>query len=253
MTITLLGTGTSTGIPMVACHCEVCTSADLKDKRLRSAVMIEDKNLRVIIDAGPDFRQQMLREQVDRIDAIVITHAHKDHTAGLDEVRAFNFFQKKAIDVYATTEVQKAIKTEFYYAFETKHMGGIPEISLVTIDEKPFTIGHLQFIPIKVMHLKLPVFGFRIGDFSYITDVNYIEPAEMDKVRGSKVLVLDALRKKKHVSHFTLSEAVGIANDIHPQKAYFTHISHQMGLHKEVDESLPQNMHLGYDGLKIEV
>jgi len=215
--------------------------------------MIEDNGLRVIIDAGPDFRQQMLREKVDRIDAIVITHAHKDHTAGLDEIRAFNYFQKTSIDVYATTEVQEKIKAEFYYAFGDKQYPGIPQMNLKTIDEKPFTIGHLQFIPVHVMHLNMPVLGFRIGDFSYITDANYIEPSELDKIRGSRILVLDALRKKKHVSHFTLDEALAIAKDIHPEKAYFTHISHQLGLHEEVESSLPKGIHLGYDGLKFEL
>jgi len=195
----------------------------------------------------------MLREKVDRIDAIVITHAHKDHTAGLDEIRAFNYFQKMPIDVYATTEVQEKIKDEFYYAFGDKHYPGIPQMNLKTINEKPFSIGHLQFIPIKVMHLNMPVLGFRIGDFSYITDANYIDPAELDKVKGSHILVLDALRKKKHISHFTLDEAIAIAKDIHPEKAYFTHISHQLGLHKEVESSLPEGIHLGYDGLKFSI
>lgn len=253
MTITLLGTGTSTGVPMIACHCEVCSSTDPKDNRLRSSVMIEDNGLRVVIDAGTDFRQQMLREKVDRVDAIVITHAHKDHVGGLDEIRAFNVFQKKPIDVYATTEVQEKIKTEFYYAFGDKKYPGIPQMNLITIDEKPFTIGHLQFIPVKVMHLNMPVLGFRIGNFSYITDANYIAPAELDKIRGSRILVLDALRKKKHISHFSLDEAIAIANDIHPEKTYFTHISHQLGLHKEVESSLPEGIHLGYDGLKFSI
>jgi phosphoribosyl 1,2-cyclic phosphate phosphodiesterase len=251
--ITILGTGTSTGVPMIACYCEVCSSLNPKDKRLRSSAMIEDNGLRVVIDAGPDFRQQMLRENIDRIDAIVITHAHKDHVAGLDEIRAFNVFQKTPIDVYATAEVQEKIRIEFYYAFGGKQYPGIPQMNLKTIDENPFSIAHLKLIPIKVMHLNMPVLGFRIGDFSYITDANYIEPAELDKVRGSRILVLDALRKKKHVSHFTLDEAIVIANNIHPEKTYFTHISHQLGLHEEVETSLPKNMHLGYDGLKLTI
>jgi phosphoribosyl 1,2-cyclic phosphate phosphodiesterase len=251
--ITVLGTGTSTGVPMIACHCEVCSSLNLKDKRLRSSVMIEDNGLRVIIDAGPDFRQQMLRENIDRIDAIVITHAHKDHVGGLDEIRAFNVFQKTPIDVYATTEVQEKIKIEFYYAFGKKQYPGIPQMNLKTIDENPFNIAHLKFIPIKVMHLNMPVLGFRIGDFSYITDANFIEPTELDKVKGSRIVMLDALRKKKHISHFTLDEAIAIAGEIHPEKTYFTHISHQLGLHDEVETSLPKNMHLGYDGLKFTI
>jgi len=238
---------------MIACHCEVCSSTDFRDNRLRSSVLIQDNDLTIAIDAGPDFRQQMLREKVDRIDAIVITHAHKDHVAGLDEIRAFNFFQHKAIDIYATTEVQEKIKIEFYYAFGEKKYPGIPEMNLITINESPFTIGHLKFIPIKLMHLNMIVYGFRIGDFSYVTDVNYIAPEEMEKLKGTKILVLDALRKKKHISHFTLDEAIAVANEIHPQKTYFTHISHQLGLHKEVEASLHPNMHLAFDGLKLSV
>ena len=238
---------------MIACHCEVCSSTDFRDNRLRSSVLIQDNDLTIAIDAGPDFRQQMLREKVDRIDAIVITHAHKDHVAGLDEIRAFNFFQHKAIDIYATTEVQEKIKIEFYYVFGEKKYPGIPEMNLITINESPFTIGHLKFIPIKLMHLNMIVYGFRIGDFSYVTDVNYIAPEEMEKLKGTKILVLDALRKKKHISHFTLDEAIAVANEIHPQKTYFTHISHQLGLHKEVEASLHPNMHLAFDGLKLSV
>jgi len=238
---------------MIACHCEVCSSTDFRDNRLRSSVLIQDNDLTIAIDAGPDFRQQMLREKVDRIDAIVITHAHKDHVAGLDEIRAFNFFQHKAIDIYATTEVQEKIKIEFYYAFGEKKYPGIPEMNLITINESPFTIGHLKFIPIKLMHLNMIVYGFRIGDFSYVTDVNYIAPEEMEKLKGTKILVLDALRKKKHISHFTLDEAIAVANEIHPQKTYFTHISHQLGLHREVEASLHPNMHLAFDGLKLSV
>jgi len=253
LTVTFLGTGTSSGVPMIACHCEVCSSTDFRDNRLRSSVLIEDNDLTIAIDAGPDFRQQMLREKVDRIDAIVITHAHKDHVAGLDEIRAFNFFQHKAIDIYATTEVQEKIKIEFYYVFGEKKYPGIPEMNLITINESPFTIGHLKFIPIKLIHLNMIVYGYRIGDFSYVTDVNYIAPEEMEKLKGTKILVLDALRKKKHISHFTLDEAIAVANEIHPQKTYFTHISHQLGLHKEVEASLHPNMHLAFDGLKLSV
>ena len=238
---------------MIACHCEVCSSTDFRDNRLRSSVLIEDNDLTIAIDAGPDFRQQMLREKVDRIDAIVITHAHKDHVAGLDEIRAFNFFQHKAIDIYATTEVQEKIKIEFYYVFGEKKYPGIPEMNLITINESPFTIGHLKFIPIKLIHLNMIVYGYRIGDFSYVTDVNYIAPEEMEKLKGTKILVLDALRKKKHISHFTLDEAIAVANEIHPQKTYFTHISHQLGLHREVEASLHPNMHLAFDGLKLSV
>jgi phosphoribosyl 1,2-cyclic phosphate phosphodiesterase len=253
MKITFLGTGTSQGVPVIACNCEVCRSLDYRDKRLRVSIHIEVDGKSLVIDAGPDFRQQMLRERIHQLDAVVFTHEHKDHTAGLDDVRAYNFFQRKDMPVYGREQVLEQIKQEFAYAFAEIRYPGIPQINLNTITNKPFEIEGVKLIPIEVLHFKLPVFGYRIGDFTYITDVNHISDEELQKVRGSKVLVLGALRKEKHLSHFSLSEALEVIAKVAPQKAYITHISHQMGLHSEVEEELPANVRLAYDGLKIEL
>ncbi len=213
--------------------------------------MVELKGKTIVIDSGPDFRQQMLRANVTRLDALVFTHEHKDHIAGMDDIRAFNYFQKEAIDVFATNRVQQAIRREFPYIFEDFKYPGIPEINLIEIDKEPFEIKGISITPIHVMHMKLPVLGFRIGDFTYITDANFITAEEKEKIKGSKVLVLNALRREKHVSHFTLQEALDLVEELKPEKAYFTHISHQLGLHGEVEEELPSNVRLSYDGLVI--
>lgn len=215
--------------------------------------MIEDDNTRVVIDSGPDFRQQMLQHKVNRLDAIVFTHEHKDHIAGLDDVRGFNFVQKSKMNVYATEKVQQALKREFAYVFSEIKYPGIPEIELHTITHQKFKINTLEFEPIDVMHMHLPVLAFRIKDFCYITDANFISPAAMEKIKGSKVIVINALRKEKHASHFTMDEAIDVLKQLNPEKAYFTHISHQLGLHDEVNASLPSNIQCGYDGLSIEV
>ncbi|MCC7232541.1 MAG: MBL fold metallo-hydrolase [Bacteroidia bacterium] len=253
MQITFLGTGTSQGVPMIACDCEVCTSGDIRDKRLRTSVMIRQNSFCLVVDSGPDFRQQMLRENVKTLDAIVFTHEHKDHIAGLDDVRAFNYLTGRPMNVYASERVTEALKREFFYVFSGDTYPGIPKLQLHTIHGIPFDVGPLRMIPIEVLHLNLPVFGFRTDDFSYITDANFISPAEMDKIRGSKVLVLNALRKEKHVSHFTLSEAIKIAREIKAGTTYLTHISHQMGLHEALEKELPPGIHLAYDGLKLEI
>lgn len=253
MIFTFLGTGTSQGVPLIGCRCEVCLSNDPKDKRLRSALMVEDDETRVVIDTGPDFRQQMLREDVTGLDAVVFTHEHKDHIAGLDDVRAFNYLQKKAMDVYASEAVQVALRREFFYIFSGDRYPGIPKIDLKTIDHSPFNVAGIPFIPIPVMHLNLPVLGFRIGDFTYITDANSIPPASKELIKGSKVLVLNALRKEKHVSHFTLDEAVQLIEELEPELAYLTHISHQLGKHADIDKSLPGNIRCAFDGLKVSV
>lgn len=253
MKITFLGTGTSQGIPIIACGCAICTSSDPRDNRLRSSIMVESAGKNIVIDSGPDFRQQMLREKVQRLDALLFTHEHKDHIAGMDDIRAFNFFQKKAIDIYADERVQKAIKREFPYIFDDFKYPGIPEINLHTIENKIFEIKGLPVIPILVKHLKLPVFGFRFGDFTYITDANYISGEEKEKIKGSKVIVLNALRREKHVSHFNLEEAIALMQELKPETGYFTHISHQLGLHEEVEKELPDNIKLAYDGLVVEV
>ncbi len=251
MKITFLGTGTSQGVPLIACKCEVCTSTNVKDKRLRSSVMVETSTTTIVIDTGPDFRQQMLREQVEQLDAVVFTHEHKDHIAGLDDVRAFNFINGKHIEVYATSRVQAAIKREFAYIFAEDKYPGIPLINLHEINVAPFKINHIEFIPIEVMHYKMPVLGFRIADFTYITDAKSISEKEKEKIKGSKVLVLNALRREEHISHFTFQEAIDLAKELDVEQAYFTHISHQLGLHEQVSEELPSNIFLAYDGLKL--
>jgi len=253
VTITFLGTGTSQGVPVIACNCEVCTSPDLHDKRLRSSIMIEDEGKLIVIDSGPDFRYQMLRAKVKHLDAIVFTHEHKDHIAGLDDIRAFNYRQETAIDVYATTRVQEALKREYSYIFAEMKYPGIPEINLHTIDLNPFFIGNIKFIPIEVMHYKLPVLGFRIGDFTYITDAKTISEHEKQKIKGTRFLVINALQIEKHISHFTFVEAIAFAKEIGAEKTYFTHISHRLGRHEATLRVLPKNITLAYDGLVLEV
>ncbi len=238
---------------MIGCECEVCSSPNPKDKRLRSSVMIETASTTVVVDTTPDFRYQMLRLGVKKIDAIIFTHPHKDHIAGLDDVRAFNFFTKKPMDVYANYLTEEALRRDFYYAFSDTKYPGVPEIDIHTITTEPFTIGDLLIEPILVWHLKMPVLGFRFGPFTYITDANMIEEKEMNKIRGSKVMVLNALRKEKHISHYNLEEAVALVKQLGVPEAYFTHISHQLGLHDSIEKELPDGIHLGYDGLTIKL
>ncbi len=252
MKITFLGTGTSQGVPFIGCDCPVCTSADKRNDRLRTAVWIDTPEASVVIDSGPDFRQQMLRYNVRRLDAIVFTHGHKDHVAGMDDVRAYNFHDKKAMNVYADLNTQEVLKREFQYVFQELNYPGIPQVDLNTINgDNSFNINGLKFNPIKVLHYKMEVLGFRIGDFTYITDANYISPEQLDKAKGSKVLVLNALRHEAHPSHFTLKEAIEVATSVGAENTYFTHISHQLGLHDEIETTLPQGMHLAYDGLTL--
>ena len=251
MQITFLGTGTSQGVPVIACGCEVCQSLDFRDKRFRVSIHIEIDGKSFVIDTGPDFRQQMLRERIKNLDAVIFTHEHKDHTAGLDDVRAYNFFQKRDMPIYARKQVLEQIKTEFAYAFTEIRYPGIPQIQLNEIHNRTFEIAGVNFTPVEVMHLHLPVFGFRIKDFTYITDVNFISEAEIEKIKGSKVVVIGALRKEKHLSHFSLAEAIEVIKKIAPEQAYITHISHQMGLHREVEMELPPFINLAYDGLVL--
>jgi phosphoribosyl 1,2-cyclic phosphate phosphodiesterase len=249
--ITFLGTGTSTGIPMIACECAVCTSTDKKDKRLRSSILVESENTRFVVDTTPDFRYQMLRENIKHLDAVLFTHPHKDHIAGLDDVRAFNFFQEQAMQIYANQMTIDALMREFAYAFADKKYPGVPNLELNTIVLEPFSIGDIAITPIEVWHMKMPVFGYRFGDFTYITDANRIEEREKEKIRGSKVLVLNALRKEKHISHYNLDEAIELVQELKIPTAYFTHISHQLGKQEEIEKRLPKGIHLGYDGLEL--
>jgi len=251
--ITFLGTGTSQGVPVIACNCIICQSEDRRDKRLRTSLLVEAEDQNIVIDAGPDFRQQMLRAEVKQLDSILLTHEHKDHIGGMDDVRAFNYINKKPIDIYSDERVQRAVMREYPYVFSEHKYPGVPQMNLITIDDKPFQIGNLHIIPVKVHHYRLPVYGFRINDFAYITDANYISEENKGKLTGVKYMVINALRKEKHLSHFNLSEALDLINEISPRKGYITHISHQMGLHSEVSQELPANVELAYDGLVVDI
>jgi len=252
MKITFLGTGTSSGVPMIGCNCEVCSSNDVRDNRLRSSILITTEKENFAIDCGPDFRQQMLKHKVQQLHGIVYTHEHHDHTAGLDDIRGYNYFMNCPMKLYAAPRVEEAIRREFAYIFADHKYPGIPDVNIYNIENNiDFILGSLLVKPIEVMHYKLPVLGFRINDFTYITDANFIADNELEKVRGTKTLVLNALRKEKHISHFTLDEAIELARKIGAEKTYFTHISHQLGLHENVQKFLPEGMFLSYDGLSI--
>ena len=249
--VTFLGTGTSQGVPLIACDCEVCVSKNAQDKRLRSSILVESEKTRITIDTGPDFRQQLLREKIQKLDAVVFTHEHKDHIAGLDEVRAFNYINKVRMPVYATTRVQDALKREFAYIFADEKYPGIPEIDLYDLENDTFQIGDLVIEPINVLHYKLPVKAFKINNFAYVTDANFIPEEEKEKLKNLDVLVLNALRREQHISHFTFKEAIELVKELNPKKAYFTHISHQLGLHTKVNKELPSNIELAFDGLQL--
>jgi len=253
MEITFLGTGTSQGVPVIACGCEVCRSQDLRDKRLRSSIMIETMGKRIVVDCGPDFRQQMLRENIRSIDALLVTHGHKDHLGGLDDVRAFNYFLQRPTDVYTTADVRRIIHHDYAYAFSGNRYPGVPEITLHNFTGRPFLVDGIKVIPIRAIHFGADqfVYGFRIDDFTYLTDVFKISDPEKKKIMGSRVVVVNALRKKKHYSHMNLEEAVALITELNPERAFLTHISDQMGLHADVEKELPGHIRLAYDGLKI--
>jgi phosphoribosyl 1,2-cyclic phosphate phosphodiesterase len=250
--ITFLGTGTSQGVPVIACECETCISEDTKDKRLRTSILIENADTVIVIDAGPDFRQQMLTEKVKKLDAIILTHEHKDHIAGMDDVRAFNYKSHDEIDIFAEERVQKAVRKEYSYVFAEYQYPGIPKMRLNLIPDYGFNVGSLKINPLRVYHYRLPVYGFRIGNFAYITDANYIPEETKEKIFGVKYLVVNALRKEKHISHFSLREAIDFIMQVSPKKAFITHIGHQMGRHKDVSGELPPGIALGYDGLSFQ-
>jgi phosphoribosyl 1,2-cyclic phosphate phosphodiesterase len=251
--IIFLGTGTSSGVPMIGCECEVCTSTDKKDKRLRSSILVKSATTSLVVDTGPDFRYQMLRQRVKHLDAVLFTHPHKDHLAGLDDIRAFNFFTRKPMDIYADSLTEEALRRDFYYAFSDTKYPGIPELNLNTITLDPFMVGDIPVVPILVWHLKMPVMAFRFGKFTYITDANRIDEPEKEKIKGSEVMVLNALRKKKHISHYNLEEAIEQVRDLGVPIAYFTHISHQLGRHGDIQAELPKGINLAWDGLELEL
>ncbi|REG81909.1 MBL fold metallo-hydrolase [Algoriphagus antarcticus] len=251
MKVTFLGTGTSQGVPVIGCSCPVCKSLDFRDKRFRSSVHIQIGKLSLVIDTGPDFRSQILRAGITELDAVIFTHEHKDHTAGLDDIRPFNFKQRKDMPVFGKPQVLEQIKREFAYIFSGKRYPGVPQVETIEIDDNPFTIEGITITPIPVMHYKLPVLGFRIGDFTYITDANHIPEDSLKLIEGTETLVLNALQMESHISHFTLDEAVEMAKKIGAKNTYFTHISHKLGLHNTVDQELPEGIALAYDGLQL--
>ncbi len=249
--VTLLGTGTSLGVPIIGCDCPVCNSPDPRDNRLRSSALVEWGDQVFLIDAGPDFRQQMLRTAVRRIDAILLTHEHKDHVSGLDDIRALNFLHRKAIDIYAEKRVQDAIRKDFAYVFSVIQYPGIPQMNLHHLSPGSIEINGKEIISIRAMHYKLPILGFRFGDFTYISDTNYIPLEEMVKIAGTRVLVINALRWEAHLSHNSIPEAIKLIKEIKPEKAYLTHLSHQAGTYEDMMKELPEGIEPGYDGLVI--
>jgi phosphoribosyl 1,2-cyclic phosphate phosphodiesterase len=251
--VTFLGTGTSSGVPMIGCDCAVCQSADQRDSRLRSSVMLSTETTRLVVDTTPDFRYQMLRSGTRHLDAILYTHPHKDHIAGLDDVRAFNFFSGQPMDVYAGALTEEALRRDFYYAFSDTRYPGVPELTMHPIGMDAFQVGDIPVLPIEVWHLRMPVHAFRFGNFTYVTDANRLEASEKEKIRGSSVLVLNALRKEKHISHFNLEEALDLVRELEVPRAYLTHISHQLGLHAAISRELPEGVALAYDGLQLSI
>ena len=253
MRVRLLGTGTSQGIPIIGCHCPVCTSTDERDHRLRTSALVEVDGVNILIDAGPDLRQQLLRCGVTRLDALLLTHEHKDHTGGIDDVRPINFLMKTPLNIYGQPRVMKAIRNDYSYAFGPDQYPGVPQLVLNPLQPEPFEVKGVEVIPVKVRHMTLPIFGYRIRNFGYITDASFISETEKKKLMGVKVLVINALRREQHYSHFNLEQALAIIEEIKPERAYLTHVSHRLGKYVDVSQELPQNVFLGIDNQLIEV
>lgn len=255
MRVTFLGTGTSQGVPVIACRCTVCQSAEPRDRRLRTSILVcFDDGTQIVVDTGPDFRYQMLREDVRQLDAVLVTHAHKDHIAGMDDVRAFNYQQQGPIPIYGTTVTHQSLMREFYYAFGEQKYPGVPRLELKTIVAgEAFPIGEQHILPLEVMHYKMPVMGFRMGNFAYITDAKTVSDESKALLDGVEVLVVNALQEEPHISHFTKEEAIAFAEEIGAKTTYLTHISHRFGKHTTIEKNLPKGVYLAYDGLVIEV
>ena len=249
--LTFLGTGTSQGVPMIGCGCEVCRSEDARDQRLRASVLVEYEGLKILVDAGPDFRQQMLRENVSHLDAILLTHNHKDHTGGLDDIRAFNYLEKKATQIYCEKYVEDSLRMEYSYAFEENKYPGAPEWRVHTIDERPFEIEGVKIVPIRGRHYKLPVLGFRFGNIAYCTDMNHIPEEEFEKLKGLEHFVINCVRRGHHISHFALEGALKVAEKVGARHTWLTHLSHQLPRHEELTAELPENVLPAFDGLTI--
>ena len=250
--VIFMGTGTSSGVPMLGCACEVCTSPDKKDKRFRSSVYVEYEGLKLLVDCGPDFRSQMLREDIRHIDAILLTHNHKDHTGGLDDVRSFNYFEKRAFPIYCEEYVQESLKREYSYAFDENPYPGAPRYELHTICDRPFEIGGVEIVPVRALHFTLPVLGFRFGKFGYLTDASKISEESIEKFRGVETFVINAIRFKRHISHFTLDQALEVAAKVGAKQTYLTHLSHQLPRHEELKKILPPGVEPAFDGLRID-
>ncbi|MBC6368569.1 MBL fold metallo-hydrolase [Algoriphagus sp. AK58] len=251
MKVTFLGTGTSQGVPVIGCSCMVCQSLDFRDKRFRTSAHIEVEQTSLVVDTGPDFRMQMLRAGIKKLDAVLFTHEHKDHTAGLDDIRPYNFSQQRDMPVFGRKRVLDQLQREYSYIFSDKKYPGVPQVNCIEIDEHPFHVNGIGITPIPVLHYKLPVLGFRIGDFSYITDANFIPEESYALLEGTEILVINALQKESHISHFTLDQAIDQAIKIGAKRTYFTHISHRLGKHQDVEKELPEGIFLAYDGLEL--